>query len=72
MQWKGKIVSAGQRNIFSYQFLVIISVIYLPVSISQQVFGLCKKDFEDINSSLVYSYVPNKQGRGKGGGGQNK
>ena len=46
MQRKGKIVSAGQREDFcSYQFLDLISVIYPPVLISQQVCELCKKDF---------------------------
>ena len=46
MQWKGKIVSAGQReDICSYQFLDI-SVTDLPVPISQKV-------FEDINSSFT-------------------
>ena len=53
MQWKGKIVSAGQReDICSYQFLDI-SVTDLPVPISQKVFGLCKKNFEYINSSFT-------------------
>ena len=54
MQWKGKIVSAGQtEDICSYQFLDIISVTDLPVPISQNVFGLCKKNFEDIKSSFT-------------------
>ena len=49
MQRKGKILSAGQReDICSYQFLDV-SVIDLPVTISQQVFGLCKKEFKYIN-----------------------
>ena len=53
MQWKGKIVSAGHREyICSYQFLDI-SVTDLPVPMSQKVFGLCKKNFEDINSSFT-------------------
>ena len=54
MQWIGKIISPGKReDICSSQFLDAISVINPPVTISQQVFGLCKKDFEDINSSFI-------------------
>ena len=53
MQRKGKILSAGQReDIYSYQFLDV-SVIDLPVPISQQVFGLCKKEFKYINISFI-------------------
>ena len=50
MQWNLKIVSAGQGE--DICILGIILVINLPVSISQQVFRLCEKDFEDINSSF--------------------
>ena len=42
-----------REDICPYQFLDIISVIDPPVPINQQFFGLCKKDFEDINSSFM-------------------
>ena len=44
----------GQREgTCSCQFLGIMLVMYPPVWINQQVFGLCKKDFEDINSLFI-------------------
>ena len=42
-----------REDISSYQFLDIMSVIDSPVPISQRFFGMCKKDFEDINSSFI-------------------
>ena len=42
-----------REDFCSYQFSDKISVIDHPVPISQLFFGLCKMDFEDINSSFI-------------------
>ena len=54
MDGKNSFCWPPREDICSHQFLDIISVIDPPVPISQGFFGLCKKDFEDINSSFTY------------------
>ena len=53
MQWMGKKASAGHQEKIFVHTSFWISVIDPPVPINQQFFGLCKKDFEDINSSFM-------------------